>query len=178
MKQSTAVEPPEKGATESRPLAAKIARALTLAAVNIQSTDAVTPEVREFNNRGVALAARGETERAIESYTRAIQLDPSLAAAYSNIGNALATLGRFEEAIHAYDRALETESTTLTLYNRASALLDAGRAEGCHGKSAINDQSKLAGVNPLRVTRDNRLSLLGVKARSYNFMAHSSGTKS
>jgi tetratricopeptide (TPR) repeat protein len=41
-----------------------------------------------YNNRGIAYGEKGEYDRAIADYNRAIQLDPKLAFAYNNRGNA------------------------------------------------------------------------------------------
>ena len=48
----------------------------------------------------------GRYEAAIESYDRAIALQPAFAEAHSNRGNALHELHRFEDALAGYDRAL------------------------------------------------------------------------
>jgi tetratricopeptide (TPR) repeat protein len=49
---------------------------------------------------------RGDLERAVEAYERAIALDPKFAEAHANLGAVLARLGHYEQAVRAYERAL------------------------------------------------------------------------
>lgn len=58
---------------------------------------------QHYYKRGVALAKRGMTDRAIASYNEAIRLDPKSAEAYYNRGVAYSQLGKSAEA--ARDRA-------------------------------------------------------------------------
>ena len=58
------------------------------------------PEARQkrresviHNNRGVAYANTGDYDLAIEAFTKAIELNPNLAMAYSNRGGLTATKG-------------------------------------------------------------------------------------
>ena len=63
------------------------------------------PEARQkrreaaiHNNRGVAYAEKGDYDRAIEGYTKAIELKPAFAEAYNNRGEAWLHLGEWENA--------------------------------------------------------------------------------
>lgn len=67
-----------------------------------------------FNNLGFALAADGQHEEAIEAYTKALSLDPSLARARNNMGFSLAALGRDDEAHAAFRAAAETSGVAGT----------------------------------------------------------------
>ena len=60
-----------------------------------------------YLNRGTAYAELGQKERAIEEYSRAIELDPKKTKAYLNRGVAYAELGQMERAIEEYSRAIE-----------------------------------------------------------------------
>src|SRR5262249_29586483 len=62
------------------------------------------PEV--LNNRGVALAAVGRTDEAVESFIRASALDPTAPDTYTNMGVMLKVLGRYQQAAASFDRAL------------------------------------------------------------------------
>jgi tetratricopeptide (TPR) repeat protein len=62
--------------------------------------------VRAYINRGAAYHARGDDDRAIADYTKAIEIDPLFAAAYTKRGVAYETLGKREEAIADFRRAL------------------------------------------------------------------------
>ena len=51
-----------------------------------------------INNRGLAYSKRGEVERAIEDYTKAIELKPDYAETYYHRGGAFLRLGEREKA--------------------------------------------------------------------------------
>jgi tetratricopeptide (TPR) repeat protein len=57
----------------------------------------------------VAAQRRGELERAVEAYQRAIELEPRFAEAHANLGAVLARLGHYEQAVRAYERALSLD---------------------------------------------------------------------
>ena len=57
--------------------------------------------------RGIALARKGELDRAIADFDQALRLAPDHAQAYSDRGQALARKGEFDRAIADYDGALE-----------------------------------------------------------------------
>lgn len=56
--------------------------------------------------KGITYTLVGNFEEAVESFRRAIELDPNHADAYQNLGIALAEMGKSEEAIEAYRRAI------------------------------------------------------------------------
>ena len=59
---------------------------------------------------------------AIDAYTKAIELDPTLAVAYSNRGSAKDDLGQPADALADYDRAIELAPTLASAYsNRGNA---------------------------------------------------------
>ena len=53
---------------------------------------------KTYYNRGVAHSKKGELERAIADYTKAIELKPDYADAYYSRGGAWLRLGKREEA--------------------------------------------------------------------------------
>src|SRR4029077_19407515 len=82
------------------------------------------------------LAAKDPGERAVkvreaESYARkAIDVDPSLADAYTTLGVALSTAGRKDEAITSWKHAVELDAAQFNaLYNLWFELADAGRRD-------------------------------------------------
>ena len=64
------------------------------------------PTVAAYINRGNVLRELKRTEEALESYDRAIALNPHYAEVYNNRGSALQELGRFDEAAASYQRAI------------------------------------------------------------------------
>ena len=61
------------------------------------------------NIQGLIHNERGEYHEAIAAFTRAIELDPTFALAYSNRGRAYIELEQYEEAIADYDKAIELD---------------------------------------------------------------------
>lgn len=75
-------------------------------------------------------ATARDFERAIESYERAIALQPKRAEPYFKRANALRSLGRLEEALAGYDRAIEQQANYAHAYcNRGVVLQRLGRME-------------------------------------------------
>ncbi len=79
---------------------------------------------------GVIAARSKDTARAVDLLTRAIAVNPKVAAAHSNLGAALKELRRLEEAVTSYERAIELDPNTAEAYsNRGNALQELGRLE-------------------------------------------------
>jgi tetratricopeptide (TPR) repeat protein len=75
-----------------------------------------------FNNRGVAYKFKGEYDRALEDYDRAILLNPSFANAYNNRGVIYRLKGEYDRAIKDYDEAIWLDSNVpASFYNRGIA---------------------------------------------------------
>ena len=75
------------------------------------------------NNLGVALAALGRFDEAVDAYGAAIAIDPGDVDALNNRGNALYELHRLGEALASYDRALAIQPNDAeVLNNRANVL--------------------------------------------------------
>jgi len=81
-------------------------------------------------DQGMALAAHGRPQEALERFERALRIEPRSAAVHINRGNALAALNRPREALESFEQAarLEPESA-LAQGNRGNALLALGRCE-------------------------------------------------
>jgi tetratricopeptide (TPR) repeat protein len=56
-----------------------------------------------YNNRGEAWREKGEYDKAIEDFSRAIRLNPNYAVAYNNRGNAWGDKGDQDKAIEDYN---------------------------------------------------------------------------
>src|SRR5262249_41551835 len=73
--------------------------------------------------------SEGGFERAEAAYRRAIELDPTLANAFTNLGNLVYRRGRFEEAENLYIRALQVDpDQPEAFYNLGFLLYDRGDA--------------------------------------------------
>lgn len=94
--------------------------------------------------RGRALIAQGQLERAIAEFDQAIELDPDDVAVYVTRGFAYIALGQFERGIADYDRAIELESENPILYNdRGFAYAELGKYE-----QAVADYNKAIELDP------------------------------
>ena len=58
---------------------------------------------------GIAIAARGLWTSATTRFEKAIELDPSYAAAWNNLGIGYEQQGKFAEARKAYEKAIELD---------------------------------------------------------------------
>jgi O-antigen biosynthesis protein len=58
---------------------------------------------------GKALAKKGEWEKAIASYRKALELDSNSAEIYQNLGDALVKKGELDEAVIVYQKAIELQ---------------------------------------------------------------------
>jgi len=101
-------------------------------------------EAWELLNRGLSFDHLGQSERAIEDYDKAIELNPGLAMAYNNRGNAYYALGQSERAIADYDKAITLNPGDAAAYtNRGTAYAALGQYE-----RAIEDYSRFIELAP------------------------------
>ena len=81
-----------------------------------------------YNNRGVALSDNGQVDAAIESYRKALEIDPIFLEARNNLGVALAQQGHYQEAIDQYRQALRLKPDYADAHsNLGSALTKTGQ---------------------------------------------------
>lgn len=80
---------------------------LTLAAVPL-AADA-RDDAKKHVEFGIKVAQRGLWREAIFQWQRAVEIDPTYAAAYNNLAIAYEHEGELTEAQEAYERALELE---------------------------------------------------------------------
>jgi len=93
---------------------------------------------------GVSSLNLNKPEKALESFNRAIQLEPQKSDGYLGRANTLNTLGRYEDALQDYDRALEIDPNLANGYiNRGSAYSHLGQYE-----KAIADYEKGLELDP------------------------------
>jgi Flp pilus assembly protein TadD len=86
----------------------------------------------------------GEHDKAIEVYTKAIELDPNDAEAYNNRGLEYHNKGQYDSAIGDYTKAIELDPNYFYAYNnRGNAYANKGQYD-----SAIEDYNKAIALNP------------------------------
>ena len=80
---------------------------LTLAAAPL-AADA-RDDAKKHVEFGISVAQRGLWREAIFQWKRAVQIDPTYAAAYNNLAIAYEHEGELDNALEAYERALQLE---------------------------------------------------------------------
>ncbi len=81
-------------------------------------------------NLGLALADRGDLERAIGQYREALRLRPDHAGAHNNLGVALTRVGKGSEAVEHYREAIRLDPGNADArFNLGQALVAAGRID-------------------------------------------------
>ena len=98
-----------------------------------------------YNSRGLAYVGKGELNKAIADFTKAIELEPDYAAAaYSNRGGAYREKGEFDDAIADFTKAIELEPDCAdTFSNRGGAYRNKGEFD-----EAIADFTKAIDLEP------------------------------
>ena len=91
-------------------------------------------EAAIHNNHGLAYRDEGDYDRAIESFTKAIELNPNYAEAYNNRGNAYRDNGNFDRAIADYTKAIELKPDFVEAYNHRD---DAYYAKGDYDHAIV-----------------------------------------
>jgi tetratricopeptide (TPR) repeat protein len=87
----------------------------------------VAPELPlGYNNLGGLYSDRGDYERAIQLYRRAIEVKPNFVNAHNNLGLALFAMGRVDEAVVAHGNALAVDSTYVDAHTSLGHILFSG----------------------------------------------------
>ena len=93
---------------------------------------------KAYNGYGIAHSHKGEFDRAIQDYDKAIEANPKYADVYNNRGIVYNNKGEFDRAIQDYSKAIELNPKHAKIYlNRGIAYAD--KREHDH---AIQDYSK------------------------------------
>lgn len=96
------------------------------------------------NNLGAVLESLGSIDLAIESYTKAVQLQADYAVAHNNPGNVLTQSGKIEEAIESLASALKIKPDYVEAHNNLGV---ANRALG-NLEEAVNSYNKAVELRP------------------------------
>jgi protein O-mannosyl-transferase len=107
------------------------------------------------NNMGRYFRELNQYERAIESYNKAIEIDPESFNTYSNRGKALFDLGRVDEALEDFNRSIELNNQYVeALSNRGAA-----HASKNDFETALADLNKALVLDPKNINALSNRSL-------------------
>ena len=129
------------------------------------------PEARQkrreaaiHNNRGIAYRDQRDYDLAIESFAKAIELNPDFAKAYTNRAVTYQCKGLFDRAIADHTKAIELKSDHPEAYNNR------GTAYGEQGDydRAIADHTKAIELNPNLTEAYNNRGVAYYKQSDYN----------
>ncbi len=97
-----------------------------------------------YINRGITYRKKGQYDRAIADYDKAIKLNPKLAMAYNNRGTVYGNKGQYDRAIADFDKAIKLNP------NYAAAYVNRGEAYRRKGQftQAIADYDTAIKLNP------------------------------
>ncbi len=123
-----------------------------------------TSEVLNHFNSGVAFYNQKEFSKAIQSYQKVIELDPTYVEAYNNLGIIYQTIGDADRAFAAYQKATEINPRYQKGYNNLGILLLLqGRYE--EAREAFN---KALTINPKNIESHINLGILFKKKGQWN----------
>jgi len=106
-----------------------------------------------YNNRGNALHHLGDQERAIEDFSRAIEINPLFAAAYNGRGLSYNSMGNFTRALEDFGKALEINPLYAEVYNSRGLVHN----RMSNYRAAIEDFDRAIRINPgLAAVYNNR----------------------
>jgi len=102
-------------------------------------------EAEFYYNRGIAYGKKGQYDRAISDFTKAIEIDPRYAEAYNNRGIAYGKKDQYDQVISDFTKAIEIDPRYAEAYNNR------GIAYGKKGQydRAISDYTKALKINPM-----------------------------
>ena len=108
------------------------------------SNPAVMEFVESWFNLGLKQASAGDFQGAIDSWNKALKLNPNLAEIWHNLGSALGRLEQYPEAIESFNHALEIDPQSYQAWNdSAHAFYQMQQWE-----QAIDSWNKAIALNP------------------------------
>lgn len=103
-----------------------------------------TEDGNKYISSGFSYLKKGQTEEAISSFERAIDLDPGKALTYVARGSAYFRLGRFDKALSDFSRAIEIDPGLAAAYqNRGSVYYRQGQFD-----KAMSDYNRVIEIEP------------------------------
>jgi protein O-mannosyl-transferase len=115
-----------------------------------------------YNNLGYYLSNKGEPQRAMEFYKKALEIKPNYEDAHNNLGYCLAGQGKYLEAIEEYKKALGINRKLTEAHNNlGNALSNIGELD-----AAIHEYTVAIEEDPKHADAHNNLGIaLAMKGR-------------
>jgi tetratricopeptide (TPR) repeat protein len=93
-----------------------------------------TEEIKETDpvallNQGAAFVEKGQHDRAIAYFNKAIEINPKLAGAYYNRGYVYDEKGQYDTAISDYNKAIEIDPKYAEAYNNRGFAYHEGKKQ-------------------------------------------------
>ena len=134
---------------------------------NRDATKAIAPKFDDaevHNTRGIAYSENGEQDRAIATFSQAIELNPDYADVYNNRGVAYNIKGDYDRAIQDFNKAIQLSSDHANAYNnRGNAHSDKGEHD-----RAIQDYNIATQLNPQLVETYNNRGIVFYHKHNYD----------
>jgi protein O-mannosyl-transferase len=106
-----------------------------------------------YNNLGNALLQKGQVDKALEQFHKALGINPHYVAAHSNLGAALFQKGQVDDAVAQYKKALQINPYYAQAnYNLGLALFQKGQVD-----DAVAQYKKALQINPYYPEAHNNL---------------------
>jgi tetratricopeptide (TPR) repeat protein len=122
------------------------------------------PSAKQHFDNGITNINQGRFLKAIDDFTKVIEIDPNYALAYTNRGSAKIELKQYHEAIEDYNKAIEINPIHAdNYYNRG---LTKGKLKQYH--EAIEDYDKTIEINPTYVLAYNNRGNAKNKLKQYH----------
>lgn len=87
------------------------------------ATEVVRNNWWAHNNLGISLSKKGNLDKAVYHFNKAIDIKPKYFRAHNNLGNSFKLQGRFDEAVSQYQQALELNPFYIEARNNLAILL-------------------------------------------------------
>ena len=91
--------------------------------LTVQTGSESQPTAKQYFDMGVSNLVPNQYEKAIDDFTKAIELNPNFAEAYYNRGTVYATFRQYGEALNDWDKVLEIDPNHSDAINNREVLL-------------------------------------------------------